>query len=108
MVLLKHFHPVKSEPQLKEAFDTLSVTSNKGQSETPRSKELMLQCKAVIGKSASEHGITKAVCYFKQKDLKKSSVQDWKKAYEFRLLGKQKSTKPCEAAVVNKLDGKKS
>ena len=45
--------------------------------------------------------------YFKGKDLKDSSVQDWKRAYEFHLLEKRKSTEPGEAVAVNRLNGKK-
>jgi len=42
----------------------------------------------MIEKYASEHGPTKAVRHFKEKDLKESSVRDWKKAYEVQLLEK--------------------
>ena len=73
MALLKYFHPVRSEPKLNEAHGTSSVSSSDGQSETTRKRgtysKFTPQDKAVIGKYASEHGITKAVQYFKGKDL---------------------------------------
>ena len=44
--------------------------------------------KAGIAKYASEHGVLKAVRHFKDKDLKESSVRDWKRLYEKELKKK--------------------
>ena len=41
--------------------------------------------KAEIAKYASENGVVRAVRYFKEKNVKKSSIVDWKKAYEKEL-----------------------
>jgi len=91
MALLKYFHPVRSKPKLKEACGTSSASSSDGQSETRKRgtyAKFTPQDRAVIGKYAGEHGVMKAVQYFKGKDLKDSSIRDWKKANEFQLLGK--------------------
>jgi len=108
MALLKYFHPVRSELKLKEACGTSSVSSSDGQSRKQGTyAKFTAQDKAVIRKYTSEHGVTKAVRYFKGKDLEDSRVRDWKKAYKFQLLEKRKSTEPGEAVPVNRLDGKK-
>jgi len=74
MVLLKYFHPVRSEPKLKEACGTSSVSSSNGQSETTRKRgtysKFTPQDEALIGKYTSEHGVMKAVWYFKGKILR--------------------------------------
>ena len=41
--------------------------------------------KAVIVKYTSEHGVAKAVRHFQGKNVKESSVRDWKRIYEKEL-----------------------
>ena len=50
--------------------------------------------KAMIAKYASEHGVTKAVKRYSDKDVKESSVRDWKKMYEKELRDKCKGAEP--------------
>ncbi len=38
-----------------------------------------------IGKYASKHGVAKAVRQFNNKDVKESTVRDWKKLYDSTL-----------------------
>ena len=62
--------------------------------ETPKKKrgsylKFSPKDKATIGRYASENGVKKALQYFKEKELKKNSVRDWKKAYELSLWEKQ-------------------
>ena len=63
--------------------------------------------KAVIGRYASEHGVAKAVWYFKEKNLKESTVRDWKKAYDKELKEKCKCVSPGQAVVVTTLPTKR-
>ena len=46
--------------------------------------------KAVIAKYTSEHGVPKVVCHFQGKNIKESSVRDWKRIYEKELKDKHK------------------
>ena len=80
--------------------------------ETPKKKrgsycKFSPENKATIGRYASENGVTKALQCFKEKELKESTVRDWKKAYELALWEKRKSTEPGKAVIVSSLDGKK-
>uniref|UniRef100_A0A1X7U266 HTH CENPB-type domain-containing protein n=1 Tax=Amphimedon queenslandica TaxID=400682 RepID=A0A1X7U266_AMPQE len=60
----------------------------------------------MIGKYASKHGVAKAVRNFKGKDLKDSSVRDWKNMYEKELKEKSKSAGVGEDVRVVSLPGK--
>ena len=80
--------------------------------ETPKKKresylKFSPKDKATIGRYASENGVTKALQYFKEKELKENTVRDWKKAYELSFWEKRKSTEPGKAVIVSSLDGKK-
>ena len=63
--------------------------------------------KAMIAKYASEHGVTKAVKRYSDKDVKESSVRDWKKMYEKELRYKCKGAEPGQEIVVDVLPVKK-
>ena len=63
--------------------------------------------KALIAKYASEHGVSKALKHFREKDLKESSVRDWKKAYEKELRDRCKRASPGEEVAVVALCSKK-
>ena len=108
MALLKYLC-VKSKK-----ISTLDVDEQLQEQETPSKQQprgnyakFFPVEKALVGKYASEHGLAKAVRYFKEKGLKESTVHDWKKAYKFNLREKQKSTEPGEAVVMSNLEGKK-
>ena len=63
--------------------------------------------KAVIAKYACEHGVAKAVKHFKGQELKKSTVRDWKTAYESQLKTKFINAKEGQTPSVDILDSKK-
>ncbi len=56
--------------------------------------------KAVVAKYASEHGVAKAVKKFKEKNVKETSVRDWKRLFEKEL---KKKYDQGEDVVVNHL-----
>ena len=53
----------------------LEVTEKKRRGEY---NKLSPEDKAAVGKYASENGVTKAMRHFKEKDVKETSVKDWK------------------------------
>ena len=63
--------------------------------------------KAVIAKYASEHGEAKAVRHFQGKNVKESSVRDWKKIYEKELKDKRKNATPGITIEIASLPSKK-
>ena len=93
---------LKSCQKLAEAAGDHDETKKRGSYSKISPKD-----KAVVGRYTSENGVTKALQHFKGKDLKASTVRDWKKAYEVTLLEKRKSAEPGKAVTVNSLDGKK-
>ena len=56
--------------------------------------------KLTIGKYASENGVAQAVRHFKEKNLKESSVRDWKNLYEKQLKEQIAQALPGEKVVV--------
>ena len=62
--------------------------------------------KAAIGRYTSEHGITKAVRHYKEKDVKETSVWDWKNLYEKELKDKCALAAARETVVVAMLTAK--
>ncbi len=62
--------------------------------------------KLVIGRHASENGIAAAVRFFNKKNLKESSVRDWKNLYEKQLKKLIEQARP-EKMVVKSLATKK-
>ena len=85
MALFKYFSPADA----LSSSDSLSITTikevnskvlnNKKRGEYIKLSE---EGKAIVGKYASEHGVVRAVQNFKTKNLKASSVSDWKRMYE--------------------------
>ena len=63
--------------------------------------------KAMIGRYASEHGVTKAVKHYSEKNVKESSVRDWKRLYEKELKNRCKEANLGEVVVVDALPSKK-
>ena len=125
--LLSYFNRQKEEKTAPSESD--NDTSNKD-SEAPSSKVvnkarhlvcLVEECeksrgdymkpslteKATIGKYASEHGVATAVKEFDKKNLKESSVRDWRDAYLKDFKEKSQEAKPGEKVVVTALSSKK-
>ena len=80
--------------------------------ETPKKKQgnyskFSPKDKATIRRYTSKNGVPKALRYFKEKELKESTVRDWKKAYELNLWEKRKSMEPEKAVIVSTSDGRK-
>lgn len=69
--------------------------------------KLSLKEKAVIGKYASENGVSSAVKKFSDKSLKENSVRDWRDAYIRELQHKRKAAKLGEEVTVDVLPSKK-
>ena len=63
--------------------------------------------KAMIGRYASVNGVASAVHKFKDKNLKESSVRDWRNAYVKELQDKRKTAKLGEELIVDALPSKK-
>ena len=63
--------------------------------------------KAIIGKYASEHGVARSLRQFREKNLKESSVREWKKAYLNELKENCKSAKLGKEVLVTALSSKK-
>ena len=59
--------------------------------------------KLAVAKYAAEHGVAKAVRRFKDKELKESSVRDWKKAYLKELKSKVISATPGKEITIESL-----
>ena len=66
--------------------------------------KLTLKEKANIGKYTSKNGVASAV---KTKNLKESSVRDWRDAYFKEFKDKVKKAKPGEEVSVKELPSKK-
>ena len=59
--------------------------------------------KAAIGRYACENGVSRALAWYRDKNVKRSSVSDWKRAYEKELQAKSKDTEPGKAVMVEAL-----
>ena len=86
-------------PEIEEEIRKVQGKSGKKRGGYTR---LSQEDKAKVAKYASENGISKARKYFKEMNLKETSVRDWKKAYEKALKSKCASSTPGEASVVIK------
>jgi len=69
--------------------------------------KLSLTEKATIGKYTSDHGVAAAVKEFSKKNLKESSIRDWRDAYLRDFKEKTEEAKPGEKVVVTALFSKK-
>ena len=110
MALLKYFPKInKTEESSVKSPYLLPSVSAKCDQPKKRGPYLKLNSseKAEIGKYASEHGVTKAAKRFEEKQVKKSSIRDWQRAYESELKEKVASAKPGELVVVESLPCKK-
>ena len=109
MALLKFLRPVPA------SSCSISISEDQKSTEVEETKKkkwgsyfwFSPKDKPMIGRYASKNGVTKALQHFKEKELKESTVQDWKKVYEFNLCEKRKSTEPGKAVIMSTLDGKK-
>ena len=104
MALLRYLKPVTPKPQ-QETTELPAPASNRSTA-TPSRKtrgeytRLTPSEKAEIGRYASEHGVPRAVKHFSEKNVKESSIRDWKKLYEKELKVKLKEAEPGESATV--------
>ena len=64
------------------------------------SEKISQESKAEIGKYASENGVTRAIKNFKDKNLKPSTVRDWRTLYLPQLKKLSKEAEPGQAVVV--------
>uniref|UniRef100_A0A1X7TF47 Uncharacterized protein n=1 Tax=Amphimedon queenslandica TaxID=400682 RepID=A0A1X7TF47_AMPQE len=69
------------------------------------SEKISQESKAEIGKYASENEVTRAVKHFKDKNLKPSTVRDWRTLYLLQLKLSKKA-EPGQAVVVKELPAK--
>ena len=92
-----------SSKVVNEARHLVCLVEERGKSRGDYMK-LSLTEKATIGKCASEHGVAAAVKEFDKKNLKESSVRDWRDAY---LNDFKQEAKPGEKVVVTALSSKK-
>ena len=69
--------------------------------------KLTLKEKATIGKYAGKHGVASAVKKFETKNLKESSVRNWRDAYLREFNDKLKKAKPGGEVSVKELSSKK-
>ena len=115
MALYKYFKKVDSLPDpcgplsLKVPSKTVIETNKQVRQAVSKKRgeynKYSAKDKADIGKYASEHGVAKAVRHFKDKDVKESSVRDWKKLYEKELKERLRSA-GVEEVRVESLPGK--
>ena len=110
MSLLQYFRKVDTKDEEKPEKNEESST-NGPKSDRPKQRGSYLKFtpkeKAEIAKYASEHGIARACKHFKEKNVKKSSIIDWRNAYEKELKKKLADSKPGEMVSVESLSGKK-
>ena len=62
--------------------------------------------KAAIGRYACENGVSRALAQYRDKKVKRSSVSDWKRAYEKELQAKSKDTEPGKTVMAMKNRGR--
>ena len=118
MAMFKYLRPLE-ELQSLNGFNSSTVPSKMISEVSKQIKEVVSkerrgeyakhseEEKATIGKYASEHEVAKTVRHFKGKNLKESSVRDWKKAYEKELNKKCLCAKPGVEILVTSLPSKK-
>ena len=116
MALLKYLRPVDElliytgSPSCSMSSTAIAESNRKLQVKGKKRGQYLKvsrEDKAIIGKYASENGVSRAVRYFKEKYLKESSIRDWKKAYEKEVNEKCKFAKPGETVIVKALSTKK-
>ena len=110
MSILKYFNKVETVKKQSNSSIILSDVFHDNDA-LPKKRgsymKLSLKEKAEIERYASEHGIAKARRHFKDKQLKDSSIRDWRKAYETELKAKAADAKPGEVVFVSSLTPKR-
>ena len=113
MALLKYLKPInsiddssKSGVVPKEVNSEISKVQKKGKKRGEYQKFSDTE-KALIGRYASENRVVKAVRHFKDKDLKQSTVRDWRNLYLKELRTKKKLAKAGEEVLVKTLTFKR-
>ena len=120
MPLFKYLRPISTsgssrqdDSVLSKAHNVVCLVEDKGRSpaqgmQKPRGEyiKLSLEKKAKIGKYASVNGVANAVKHYKDLNLKESSVRDWRDAYLQEVCLQQKTAKPGEEIIIDKLPSK--
>ncbi len=116
MAIYKYFSTVDALPSscvpnvcpetIQLVNNQIQKTQEKGE-KRGKYQKLLFEEKAIIAKYANENGVARAVKHFKEKNLKSSSVSDWKKLYEKELRGKRKFAVCGEEVTVPSLPTKK-
>ena len=87
---------------LEEKEPTVSKKKNSKRGKY-NSEKISQESKAEIGKYASKHGVTRAIRHFKDRNLKASTVRDWRTSYLLQLKKSSKEAEPGQAMVVKEL-----
>ena len=95
-----------SSKVVNEAHHLVCLVEECGKSRGDYTKFSLTE-KATIGKYASEHRVAAAVKEFDKKNLKESSIRDWRDAYQKDFKEKSQEAKPGEKVVVTALSSKK-
>ena len=110
MALLRYFQKVNSKEVKKvEERPSCDVAPSDISQKKPRGSYLKFtpEEKAEIAEYATEHRVSRACQHYKDKNVKKTSVIDWRNAYEKELKKKVAGIKPGEAVSVTSLPVKK-
>lgn len=113
MALFKYFKREDALPQSTPLpAETLKAVNEQVKKELSKDSKrgsyikLSSEEKATIAKYACENGVANAVRHFKEKNLKTTSVSDWKKIYERELSKKKKYAASGEVLCVPSLPEK--
>ena len=110
MALLKYLKPIDSigdSSKLGIVLNSeISQVQEKGRKRGEYQKFSDI-AKALIGRYASNNRVVKEVRHFKDKDLKQSTVRDWRNLYLKELRAKKKLTKASEEVLVKTLTFKR-
>ena len=112
MVLYKYFKPC-TEPLTPEFEKEVEKEVAKVERESLKGRKrghyatFSPKEKAEIAKYAVENGVHRALEKYKDKNLKETTLRDWKKVYEKELKDKCKDVKPGEPVIIKLLPTKK-
>jgi len=90
----------------KQVYSNVSDNLAKG-SKRGEYQKFTSEDKAKIGKYASKNGVRNAARKFKGKNLKESSVRDWRDLYLNELQDRRKMVKLGEEIIIDTLPSKK-
>ena len=99
MVLFNYFNRIAKVPSTEKMETEIELKINEDVNRPKKRGEYLKfseKEKAIIAKYASEHGVAKAVRHFQGKNIKESSVRDWKRIYEKELKDKLHLGKPSK------------